>query len=116
MRAAVSDFGNRGFLAMLHYLMVALFATTAGLTASGIIANLYRLVAKKADKLPARIAYVIVMIVAGPSVLLDNAARTWRAKGCSAMAFWLAAAISGYWSFALGLFVLQIGLAISRTI
>jgi hypothetical protein len=97
---------------MLHNLMVVLFATTAGFTASGIIANLYRLVAKKAEKPLARIAYVIVMIVAGPSVLFDNAARSWRTKACSAVAFGLAAAISGYWSFALGLFVIQIGLAL----
>lgn len=52
------------------------------------------------------------MTVAGPSVLFDNAARAWRGKDCSALAFWIAAAICGYWSFALGLFVLQISLAI----
>ena len=40
------------------------------------------------------------------------AARAWRSKDCSAVAFWLAAAISGYWSFALGLFVLQVALTI----
>jgi hypothetical protein len=97
---------------MFHDFMVVMFATTAGFTASGIIANLYRLVAKKAEKPLARIAYVAVMVIAGPTVLFDNAARTWRAKGCSSMAFWLAAAISGYWSFALGLFVIQIGLAL----
>jgi hypothetical protein len=98
---------------MLHSLVVALFATVAGFTASGIIANLYRLIVKqKAETTPERIVYVAVMTVAGPSVLFDNAARAWRGKDCSAMAFWLAAAICGYWSFALGLFVLQISLAI----
>ncbi|HUJ04411.1 MAG TPA: hypothetical protein VLW75_12285 [Rhizomicrobium sp.] len=98
---------------MLHNLLVALFATAAGFTASGIIANIYRLLAKaKPDTTGERILYVGVMTVAGPSVLFDKAARAWRAKDCSAIAFWLAAAICLYWSFALGLFVLQIGLAI----
>jgi hypothetical protein len=97
---------------MFHDLMVVLFATTAGFTASGIIANIYKLLAKKPDSTPGRIVYLSVMTVAGPTVLFDNAARAWRSKDCSAVAFWLAAAISGYWSFALGLFVLQRALTI----
>jgi hypothetical protein len=52
------------------------------------------------------------MVVAGPSVLFDNAARSWRKKACSAMAFWLAAALSAYWSFIIGLFGLSLALAI----
>jgi hypothetical protein len=97
---------------MFHDLMVVLFATAAGLTASGIIANLYRLLAKRAEKPVERAIYVAVMVMAGPSVLLDNAARAWRAKSCSSLAFWLASAISGYWSFALGLFVIQVARSI----
>lgn len=97
---------------MFHSLMVVMYATTAGFTASGIIANIYRLVAKKAEKPLARLAYVAVMVIAGPTVLFDNAARSWRTKACSGTAFWLAAALSGYWSFALGLFVIQIGMAL----
>jgi hypothetical protein len=98
---------------MYRDVMVALFATTAGFTASGIVANLYRILVKaKAESLGARLGYVAVMIAAGPSVLLENAAQSWRTKNCSALAFWLAAAISGYWSFALGLFVIEIGLSI----
>jgi hypothetical protein len=98
---------------MYRDLMVALFAMTAGFTASGIVANLYRILVKtKAETLGARIGYVAVMVAAGPSVLFENAARSWRTKGCSALAFFLAAAISGYWSFALGLFVIEIGLSL----
>jgi hypothetical protein len=52
------------------------------------------------------------MVLAGPSVLFDNAARSWRRKACSALAFWLAAALSAYWSFIIGLFGLSIVLAI----
>jgi hypothetical protein len=98
---------------MYRDVMVLLFATTTGFTASGIVANLSRILVKtKADTLPARLGYVAVMVAAGPSVLLENAARAWRTKGCTAVAFFLAAAIAGYWSFALGLFVIELGLSI----
>jgi len=91
--------------------MVVLFATTAGFTVSGISANLYRLIAKEAHSAPARAAYVAVMIFAGPSMLFENAARAWREKSCSGIAFWLAAAVAGYWSLALGMLAIQVGLA-----
>jgi hypothetical protein len=90
-------------------LMVALFATTAGFTVSGILANLYRLIVKTPDNNNVtRGAYYAVMVLAGPNVLLENAAAKLREKSCSKWAFWLAAAISAYWSFAIGLFVLNI--------
>lgn len=90
--------------------MVALFALTAGLTASGMVANTYRLVAGKPETLLAQIAYAAVMVIAGPSVLFENAAKARREKTCSTTAFFLAAAIAATWSFMLGLFVLQIAL------
>ena len=92
-------------------LLVA-FATLAGFTVSGILANLYRLVAKKPETLPGRISYIAVMVFAGPNVLFENAALSFRAKDCSAFAFWLAAAIAGYWSFALGMIAIQVGMAV----
>jgi len=52
------------------------------------------------------------MVVAGPSVLFDNATKSFRAKACPGWAFWLAAAVAGYWSFALGLFVLNLSLVL----
>jgi uncharacterized protein DUF6949 len=92
---------------------VALFATTTGFTASGILANLYRLVVAKKPETPSgRTAYVAVMVVAGPSVLLENAALSLKKKACSRVAFWLAAAVAAYWSFAIGLFVLNVSLAL----
>ncbi len=98
---------------MFHDIYVALFAATAGFTASGIIANLYRLATKKkADTTLSRMAYLAVMILAGPTVLFNNAAKSWREKSCTAVAFWLAALIAGYWSFAIGLFVVQLALAL----
>jgi hypothetical protein len=97
---------------LLHNLLVALFVTTAGLTASGIVANLYRLAKEHSAAMANRAVYLAVMVVAGPSVLFDNAARARRKKECSNVAFWLAAAVSFYWSLALGLFVVSVALAL----
>jgi hypothetical protein len=93
-------------------LMVAMFATTTGFTASGILANVYRLVAREPQSGQAKSAYYAVMVVAGPNVLLENAARSLKEKSCSRFAFWLAASIAAYWSFAIGLFVLNLYLAL----
>ena len=95
----------------MHNLLVFLFAMTGGFAVSGIVANVYRIVVSKPQTGGARASYYIVMVVAGPSVLFDNAARSWRAKSCSALAFWLAAVISAYWSFVIGLFGMNLALA-----
>ncbi|MBI1331059.1 MAG: hypothetical protein GC166_14275 [Alphaproteobacteria bacterium] len=95
---------------MLHDAMVALFAIAAGFTASGIVANIYRLVASKPQSKSGQAAYVAVMVVAGPTVLVANASKSWRKKDCSQVAFWIAAAISSYWSFALGLMILAVAI------
>jgi len=92
----------------MHGLVIVLFAIAFGFTASGITASFYRLIANKPETLQARIVYAGVMVLAGPSVLFGNAAKNFRAKKCSSIAFWLAVALAGYWSFALGLFVLDI--------
>lgn len=97
---------------MLHDFTVVLFAMTAGFTASGIVANLYRLLAGADSSGFGRTVYYATMVVAGPNVLYENAAKARRDKSCSRLAFWLAAAIAGYWSLALGLFVLDLVLAV----
>jgi hypothetical protein len=96
----------------LRNLMIACFAIAAGFTASGISANLYRLLVKDAATSLGRAVYVAVMIFAGPNVLFESAARAWRKKSCSAVAFWLATALVGYWSLALGMLFIQVGLAL----
>ncbi|HXC55180.1 MAG TPA: hypothetical protein VNU97_07800 [Rhizomicrobium sp.] len=93
-------------------MVLVAFSTLAGFAASGILANLYRMIATKPETLAGRVGYVAVMVVAGPNVLFENASKSFRAKDCSSFAFWLAAAISGYWSFALGMFIIQVGMAI----
>lgn len=97
----------------MHDLVAALFALSAGFAASGIVANCYRILAGEKVSQLGRAIYVAVMIFAGPNVLFENAARAWRNKSCSGKAFWLAAAISGYWSLAIGLLVIQLGLALT---
>lgn len=93
--------------------VVVLFSTACGFTASGILANLYRLaVARKPESSAAKTAYYAVMVVAGPNILIENAAQSLRKKSCSKVAFWLAASVAAYWSFALGLFVLNLSLAL----
>ena len=63
---------------------LVVFSTLAGFTASGILANVYRLLAGKPESLGGRIGYVAVMVVAGPNVLLLNAAAALRAKAAKA--------------------------------
>jgi Family of unknown function (DUF6949) len=96
----------------MHYVWVASFAIATGFTASGIAANLYRLLLPNRDGGLAKVLYAPVMIVAGPNVVLGNAASAFRKKGCSRGAFWMAALVCGYWSFAIGLLVLDISLAL----
>ena len=96
---------------MYRVLLLFAFSTLAGFTASGILANLYRLVATKPETTAGRMGYLAVMVVAGPNVLFENAATSFRAKDCSSFAFWLAASVAAYWSFALGMILIQVWLA-----
>lgn len=96
----------------MHDGLVALFAVAAGFTASGIVACLYKFAEKQTRSSADRWLYILIMIFAGPTVLFENAARSWREKSCSSVAFGLATALAGYWSLAIGLLVIQIGLAL----
>ena len=90
---------------MVRDLVVVMFAMAAGFTLSGIVANLYRLVTRKnANEEP----HLLVMVVAGPNVLLQGATKSLRAQSLSQPLFWLASAVAGYWSFVLGLFLLNL--------
>jgi hypothetical protein len=89
-------------------LLLLLFALAGGLTASGIAANLYRILARKPVSRPQKAVYFAVMAVAGPSVLFNNATRSFRAKACSGAAYVFAIMIAAYWSFALGLAILSL--------
>lgn len=97
---------------MLHELFVANFLITAGMTASGITYNLYRLLVGEKSNFGGKVLYVGIMVIAGPNVLFNNAARALRKKECSQIAFWLAAAATGYWSLVLGMFFVQIAMVL----
>jgi len=89
-------------------LFVAVFATAVGFALSGILTNFYRLLVRKPETGFERGTHFAVMVLAGPNVLIENAAAKLKAKACSRCAFWLATAIAAYWSFAIGLFVLNL--------
>jgi hypothetical protein len=97
---------------MLHDLYVVAFSMVTGFTASGIIANLYKLIFPKAKGSFARTAHIGVMVFAGPSVLFGSTFKAMRAQKSSRGTFWLAAAVSAYWSLVLGLIVLRIAFAL----
>jgi len=83
-----------------------LFALAAGLTLSGVAANLYRILARKPENAPERVLYLAVMTMAGPSVLFNNATKSFRGRDCSAAAYLFAVTLTAYWSFALGQIIL----------
>jgi len=96
----------------MHEVTVFFFAIASGLAVSGIVANIYKIVARSAKQLPETTLHWIIMVLAGPIILFENASQSLLAKKCSLPGFCLAIALSLYWSFALGLFVLSIYLAI----
>ena len=91
----------------MRHLLILLFALAGGLTVSGIAANIYRILARKPVGRLETMLYYAVMTVAGPSVLFNNATKSFRSQACSTSAYAFAITIAGYWSFALGLLILS---------
>ena len=91
-------------------LWLILFSITAGFTASGIVANLYRIAGFTSETRSGRFFRGLVLIIAGPSVILENAVQSRINRECSAAAFWMVACVVIYWSLGLGLFALQIAM------
>jgi hypothetical protein len=89
-------------------LLILLFALAGGLTLSGISANIYRVLARRPVSRLGRNLHYAVMAIAGPSVLLNNATKSFRNEGCSTLAYSFAVLTAGYWSFALGLAILSL--------
>jgi len=94
---------------MVRDLIVVMFAMAAGFTLSGIVANFYRLVMRQNGS---EEPHLLVMVVAGPNVLLQGATKSLRARSLSQPLFWLVSAVAGYWSFVLGLFLLNLVVAL----
>ena len=91
----------------MHGFIVFLFALAAGITASGLLASIYRLVAREPKTKFETVLHYAVMVIAGPVILIGNSTRSYRKKECSKIAYGLAVALSGYWSFAMGFFILS---------
>lgn len=94
----------------MNSLVLFLFATTAGFTASGIVATIYRIAGFDGDDTRHKVVRAIIMIVAGPTVLFETAMRGYVTKKWTPVFFWAATALVAYWSLALGLLVLEIAL------
>ena len=92
----------------MHALWLLLFSITAGFTASGIIANVYRVCGFKAESATGRVIQAVVLVVAGPNVLFEKAMRGFLLKEWKPITFWLVTAGVLYWSMALGLIVLEV--------
>lgn len=95
---------------MRNFLLM-MFSIAAGLTLSGIVANVYRLAATKPKSTAENWVYYGVMVLAGPSVLFDNATRTFRKKECTRIAFAFAISLATYWAMVLGAILLEVVIA-----
>jgi len=87
-----------------------LYSFAGGMTLSGIVANLYRIMARKPKSRTATAIHYGVMTVAGPSVLFENATRSFRARDCSRAAYAFAVAIAGYWAVLIGALIFELAL------
>lgn len=91
----------------MHELWIVCFAVASGFTASGLIANAYRLCGFTALSAPGKVLRAAIMVVAGPSVIFESAMRGRNTREWKPLAFWLTLVGLAYWSLALGLFVLD---------
>ena len=94
----------------MRSLQIMLFSFAGGLSLSGIVANLYRVLARRPQDRVARALHYAVMALAGPSVLLENSTRSFRDKTCSRAAYGFAIAVAGYWAFLIGVVIVEIAL------
>jgi hypothetical protein len=92
----------------MRSLLLVLFTIAAGLTLSGIVANLYRLIATKSKNGEEGWIYYLVMVLAGPSILFDNATRSFRKKECGRLAWAFALGLATYWAMVLGAILLEV--------
>ncbi len=99
----------------MNAFIVFLFTIAAGMTASGILASLYRMLAREPQTWVGTCLQYSVMVIAGPVVLMSNSAKSLREKQCSKAAFALAVALGAYWSFATGLLILSLVVAVRAT-
>jgi hypothetical protein len=73
----------------MHAFWLFTFAVTAGFTASGIIANIYRVCGFKAQNTTGRVFKAAVLVVAGPNVLFEKAICSLLQKEWKTITLWL---------------------------
>jgi VIT1/CCC1 family predicted Fe2+/Mn2+ transporter len=88
-------------------LMRDLILLMAGFTASGIVANLYRMTGLSPERTDGQFLRVVVLMFAGPSELFEMAVEARISKKWSAGGFWLSISAVCYWSLILGSIVLH---------
>jgi hypothetical protein len=103
--------GKRGVVPM-YGLWIVPFLIAVGFTSSGIVANLYRVAGFSGEGRLGGVLRAAVMVIAGPTVIIESAMRGRAAKKWSPMGFWLVTGATIYWSLALGLLVLDVALHI----
>jgi len=91
----------------MHGLASFLIVLTAGFTASGIAANLYRLGGFEPETTLGHFFRVVVLMFAGPSEIFESAVTARMSREGTAVGFWLSIAGVCYWSLLLGLVVLH---------
>ena len=96
----------------MHAFWLVLFSITAGFTASGIVANLYRVCGFTTKTTAGRMFRAVILVLAGPNVLFESAMRGRLSKAWNPVSFWLVTAAVLYWSFALGLMVMEVAISI----
>ena len=99
----------------MHDFIVVLFAIAAGMTASGIMASIYRMMATEPQTWVGTCLHYAVMMIAGPVVLISNSTKSFREKQCSKPAYALAMALGAYWSFTTGLLIMSLAVLIHGT-
>jgi hypothetical protein len=95
----------------MHEFLVFLYSIASGLAVSGIVANIYWLVAKPKHG-EQGIAHWLIMAIAGPTVWIDRTTRSFLSKKSNRAMY--ALMISGclYWAFVIGLVTISVALAI----
>jgi hypothetical protein len=96
----------------MHELVLLLFAVAAGVTASGVVTTVFRLVAVAPQTKIAILIHWIVMAIAGPVILIENSTRAFHKETCTLADYSQALALSVFWSLTTGLFLLLIYLAL----
>ncbi len=103
--------------------ILSVFAIATGFVAGGLLGSFYQLVTNRPIRFEAPGARgagfalsSLALVFAGPPVLMRNAIRGLVIEGRPAYWLVLSCALSALWSFFVGLFILNIHVAISNAV